>query len=172
LVLKFKKLIFRSLFTIAVIFTVVIFSSFYDSWVPSERYLQKIKKNIPHLISVNEPIINLIYLSHDKICYYEIMEHDLRKGYLVIAKAPSKHYFFDFYVILDNQRNIISVEILKYRENWGYEISNKKWLRQFQKLYDSKLGSRHQVQAISGATISVTSLCNYIDKILDQLKSI
>jgi hypothetical protein len=61
---------------------------------------------------------------------------------------------------------------LKYRENWGYEISNKKWLRQFQKLYDSKLGSRHQVQAISGATISVTSLCNYIDKIQDHLKSI
>ena len=172
MVLKFKKLIFRSLFTISIISTVVIFSSFYDSWIPSEQYLKKIEKKIPQFISVNEPIINLFYISTNQICYYEIMENDLLKGYVVIAKAPSKHHFFDFYVILDKQRNISKVEILKYRENWGYEISNKKWLRQFQKLYDSKLGSRHQVQAISGATISVTSLCNYIDKILDHLKSI
>jgi len=172
LVLKSKKLIFRSLFTIYIIFIVVIFSSFYDPWVPSEQYLKKIEKKIPQSISVNEPIINLFYISPDQICYYKIMEHDLHKGYLVIAKAPSKHHFFDFYVILDNQINISKVEILKYRENWGYEISNKKWLRQFQKLYDSKLGSRHHVQAISGATISATSLCNYIDKILDHLKSI
>ena len=44
------------------------------------------------------------------------------------------------------------LRILTYRENYGGEISNKRWLKQF---LDREV---NDVQAISGATISVESM--------------
>ena len=49
LVLKSKKINFQIFITIYIIFIVVIFSSFYDPWVPSEQYLKKIEKKIHNL---------------------------------------------------------------------------------------------------------------------------
>ena len=47
---------------------------------------------------------------------------------------------------------LLKLRVLVYRENYGGEISNKRWLNQFVTRNPKK------VQAISGATISVESL--------------
>lgn len=165
-------MLYKFITTISISIGMVVSLSFIDSWVPQNSYWKKINKKITHLLILEDYDINQINISNDKIFYYEIIDSGIRKGFLTIAKAPSKYHFFDFFVIFDNEMNIEYIEILKYRENWGYEISNKRWLRQFSRLTKNSLGSKSQIQAISGATISVNSLCHYIDIMLDDLEEI
>jgi len=165
-------MLYKFIATISISIGVVASLSFIDSWVPSNSYWEKINKKITHSLSVEDYEINKIHIANDKIVYYEIIESGIRKGFLTISKAPSKYHFFDFFVVFDNNMHIEHIEILKYRENWGYEISNKRWLRQFSRLTKNSLGSKSQIQAISGATISVNSLCHYIDIMLDDLEEI
>jgi hypothetical protein len=165
-------MLYKFIVTISISIGVVASLSFIDSWVPSNSYWEKINKKITHSLSLEDYEINKIHIANDKIVYYEIIESGIRKGFLTISKAPSKYHFFDFFVVFDNNMHIEHIEILKYRENWGYEISNKRWLRQFSRLTKNSLGSKSQIQAISGATISVNSLCHYIDIMLDDLEEI
>jgi hypothetical protein len=165
----------KILTTISILIAVVVSLSFKNIWNPALVDWKIIDSQISNYLIQNnndDYVVELIRYSDNGIFYYEVIENGIRKGFLVTAKAPSKHNNFDFFVILNLNFKIEYLEIMKYRENWGYEITNKKWLRQFSKLTDSSFGSENQVQAISGATISIHSLCSYIDVILEDLKNI
>ena len=166
---------YKLLTTTSILIAVVGSLSFKNIWDSALLDWKIIDSQVSkHLIQNNHDdyLVELIRYSDNGIFYYEVIENGIRKGFVVTAKAPSKYNNFDFFVILNLNFKIEYLEVIKYRENWGYEISNKKWLRQFSKLTDSMLGSKNQVQAISGATISVHSLCSYIDFILEDLKNI
>ena len=166
---------YKPLTTISILIGVALSLSFKNIWDPALLDWKIIDSKIStYLIQNNHDnyVVEFIRSSDKEMFYYEIIENGIRKGFLVTGKAPSKYSHFDFFVILNLNLKIEYLDIIKYRENWGYEISNKKWLRQFSKLTDSRLGSKNQVQAISGATISVHSLCSYIDVILEDLKNI
>ena len=64
---------------------------------------------------------------------------------------------------------IIDIKILKYRSEYGYEISNKGWLKQFYGKQKNHFEYRKDIDALSGATFSAQSLVNDINSILDQL---
>ena len=68
-------------------------------------------------------------------------------------------------VVYDPLLHIQKVQVLIYREDYGYEIKSKRWLQQFTK---RKVDS---VQAISGATISVSSLKNAVDRLNEKMAS-
>ena len=168
-------MLYKILTTISILIAVVVSLSFKNIWNPALVDWKIIDSQISNYLLQNnndDYVVELIRYSDNGIFYYEVIENGIRKGFLVTAKAPSKYNNFDFFVILNLNFKIEYLEIMKYRENWGYEITNKKWLRQFSKLTDSRFGSENQVQAISGATISVHSLCSYIDFILEDLKNI
>lgn len=168
-------MLYKILTTISILIAVVVSLSFKNIWNPALVDWKIIESQISNYLIQNnndDYVVELIRYSDNGIFYYEVIENGIRKGFLVTAKAPSKYNNFDFFVILNLNFKIEYLEIMKYRENWGYEITNKKWLRQFSKLTDSRFGSENQVQAISGATISVHSLCSYIDVILEDLKNI
>ena len=81
------------------------------------------------------------------------------KAYLCLVKAPSKVDTFTFMIIYNLDLTIRHVELLEYKENYGGEISSKRFLRQFQ----GKSGADHMelgqdIDGISGATISVQSI--------------
>ena len=81
------------------------------------------------------------------------------KAYLCLVEAPSKVDTFTFMIIYNLDLTIRHVEVLEYRENYGGEISSKRFLRQFQ----GKTGVEHlelgrDIDGISGATISVQSI--------------
>ena len=103
--------------------------------------------------------------------FYSISEHDSIIGYLAVTDAPSKFHMFDYYILFDNEAEILKVEILHYRENWGAEICGKKWLKQFIGI-DTKNSHAYtnSIDAISGATISVNSLKYNLLKICKELK--
>ena len=103
--------------------------------------------------------------------FYSILEHDSIIGYLAVTDAPSKFHMFDYYILFDNEAEILKVEILHYRENYGAEICSKRWLKQFVGV-DTKNFQvyNNSVDGISGATISVNNLKHDLLKICKELK--
>lgn len=92
-------------------------------------------------------------------------------GYAYVAQAPSKTAQFDYLVLLDKDLMVLKAKVLIYREEYGGEIGSKRWLKQFigKTQYDD-LKYGNNVIAISGATISVRSMTNAVNDLLQSLK--
>jgi Na+-translocating ferredoxin:NAD+ oxidoreductase RnfG subunit len=91
-------------------------------------------------------------------------------GYYVLAKANSKADYFDYMVVYKPDLSILTVQVLVYREDYGGEIGSKRWLRQFigkTKTDEMKFG--HDIQNISGATISERSITSGVQKVTVQI---
>ncbi|MCF7560271.1 FMN-binding protein [Sabulilitoribacter multivorans] len=92
-------------------------------------------------------------------------------GYAYVAKAPSKTAQFDYLVLLDKDLIVLKTKVLIYREEYGGEIGSKRWLRQFiGKKEGDQLSYGDNIIAISGATISVRSMTNAMNDLLQSLK--
>lgn len=94
-------------------------------------------------------------------------------GYAYISQAPSKTAQFDYLVLLDKDLIILKSKVLLYREEYGGEIGSKRWLRQFEgKRGGDELKYGDNIIAISGATISVRSMTNAMNDLLQSLKTL
>ena len=102
---------------------------------------------------------------------FKIKSDDKALGYVYLGNAPSKTATFDYLVLFDTNFIIRTSKVLIYREEYGGEISSKRWLRQFngQRLGDEKLQTNINISAISGATISVRSMTRAINNLLESL---
>ena len=97
--------------------------------------------------------------------YFEVLNVDgVTEGYLCYEQAPSKHDHFDFMAVFDKEMKLVKLQVLQYRENYGGEISNKRWLNQL------VVREPDKVQAISGATISVNSIKNAVDILSERMQ--
>ena len=84
----------------------------------------------------------------------------------VLDNVYGKSMPITFLAIFDNKNSIYNVSIIKYREPYGGEVKNKRWLKQFYNFTyssDFKIGS--QIDGISGATISTNSISTGINKL-------
>ncbi|GAA3567834.1 FMN-binding protein [Snuella lapsa] len=102
---------------------------------------------------------------------FKITVDDMLLGYAYVAKAPSKTAQFDYLVLLDKDLIVLKSKVLIYREEYGGEIGSKRWLKQFigkKEGDDLKYGDN--IVAISGATISVRSMTNAMNNLLQSLK--
>ena len=53
---------------------------------------------------------------------------------------------------------------MDYHSEYGYEITARSWLKQFQGLKGGKLRKGYEIDGISGATISVNSIIQSINR--------
>lgn len=91
-------------------------------------------------------------------------------GYLFVDQAPSKSAKFDYLVIFDRELKVIHSKVLIYREEYGGEIGSKRWLKQFLgKTGKDRVSHETNIDAISGATISVRSMTNSMDNLLQTI---
>lgn len=97
-------------------------------------------------------------------------ENSKNKAFVVFSSAKGRYEFFDYMIIINSKLEIIDIKILKYRSEYGYEITNKGWLRQFYSKPYNSFEYRKNVDALSGATYSAQSLVNDINIILEHLK--
>ncbi len=65
---------------------------------------------------------------------------------------------FDYMMILGNDHSILHVEVVDYPGEYGYEVNSKSWLKQFKGYQGEELIYGKDVDGISGATISATSI--------------
>lgn len=87
--------------------------------------------------------------------------------------APSRSEKFSYLLFVNRNKEIIGVDVLEYRENYGYEIDYSYFRNQFKgKDKASNIIFGRTIQNISGATISARSLTNSIHDLLLILNEI
>ena len=76
-------------------------------------------------------------------------------GYLIVDDVIGKHEFITYAIGINPDGSVRQIEIMEYREAYGFEIRQKKWRRQFAgKTCASSLQLNHDIKNISGATLS------------------
>lgn len=99
-----------------------------------------------------------------------IYKNDALLGYVFIDQAPSKTAKFDYLVLFDSKLEIINSQVLVYREDYGGEIGSKRWLKQFLGMTGGdRVDHESNIDGISGATISVRSMTNAMDDLLQTV---
>lgn len=104
--------------------------------------------------------------------FYKLISSEEAIGYLVISSAKGRYDYFDYMVQYDNKLNILEINVLTYRSDHGYEITNKGWLNQFKGSQGCELNYGKEIDAISGATKSASSITYDIGVICKELQLI
>ena len=88
-------------------------------------------------------------------------------GWFIIDYVIGKHLVIDYAVALEPDGRVRRVEILQYRESYGYEVANDDWLRQFVgKSGRDRLQVDADIRNISGATLSSRHVTEGIKRVL------
>ncbi|MBT6440434.1 MAG: FMN-binding protein [Flavobacteriales bacterium] len=107
--------------------------------------------------------------------FFQLWDNAELKGYMYIDKAKSKFDTFDYMVLFKPDLSIMTSKVLLYREDYGGEITSKRWLKQFDdKANGEEMGLGNDIQVISGATIScrsITAGIKNLSKNIQELKS-
>ena len=102
--------------------------------------------------------------------FYKIFDSGQLLGFAFIGTAPSKTDTFEYLVVFDQSLIIKKVNVLVYREDYGGEIGSNRWLKQFVgKERITELAVGKNIAAISGATISVYSMTNAVNQLLNEM---
>jgi len=102
----------------------------------------------------------------DEVNLWEIMDEDSVQYYAILDNVIGKTMPITFLAIFNSEAAVEHSSIIKYREPYGGEVGNKKWLNQFIEYTDSsnyKVG--RDISGISGATLSVHSVTKGIHKL-------
>ncbi len=88
-------------------------------------------------------------------------------GYAIVTEEIGKFHPYTFIVSVDLKGKIDKIAILVYRESRGSEIAKKRFLYQFKgKSLKNKIRINRDIINISGATMSVVTMCKGVKKIL------
>ncbi len=88
-------------------------------------------------------------------------------GFFVADEVIGKHELISYAVGLEADGAIRQVEVLAYRESYGFEIRNERWRRQFAgRRPGAPLRLEREIQNISGATLSCAHLTEGVARIL------
>ena len=92
--------------------------------------------------------------------------------YAVFTQAMGRFDLFDYMVLINKQFTVMEVVVLQYRSEHGFEIASKKWLKQFAGYDGRELKYGKDISAISGATISASSLTKNIPELWGKLRNL
>ena len=155
---------------VSLIVTALLFLSFTTIYMLSPKDWKKIEKSTKAIFNTNDfSFLEINTISNlGATRFFKI--DDL--GYLAFDQAPSKFHKFEYYIIFSNKGEILKVEVLNYNENYGVEICNKRWLKQFQQINISSFFTfNNSIDGISGATLSVQSISAHSWKVTQKLKT-
>ncbi len=147
----------------------------------SKKIEKKVNKEITNHFGTEEFSTEVIHISEadnnsvksefGKKNLLKITNADGIMGYAYIGNAPSKTATFDYLVIFDTEYTITISKVLIYREEYGGEIGSKRWLKQFiGKTLNDEVVFPGNIDAISGATISVRSMSMALGNLLESVK--
>ena len=101
----------------------------------------------------------------DHVYFWKISESNSLVGVAILDNVLGKLLPITYLTCFNLDGQLINAHIVKYREDYGYEVGNRRWLNQFLGLdasSDYKVGKN--IDGISGATISVNSVTSGINR--------
>jgi len=98
---------------------------------------------------------------------WEVREGERLVGYFIVDEVYGKHEFITYAVALEADGRVRQIEVLVYRESYGYEIRNSAWRAQFiGKNSDDPLTLDQDIKNISGATMSCRHISEGVRRLL------
>jgi Na+-translocating ferredoxin:NAD+ oxidoreductase RnfG subunit len=81
--------------------------------------------------------------------------------------------YFDYFILYNSSKQVEFVKITAYKATRGHQMASAGWLRQYKKYDGSKpLLVGKDIDAISGATVSVKAINEDIMRVTKQLLNI
>ena len=151
------------------IWIILVLSLAFFSFDLSQRTVKKIDKALSKLYpeqSVTKKAINFTVVSQKELSFklenntlFSVLNNSKPDSYMFLSKGVGKMNEFDYMVVFNKDLSIKKIKLLVYREEYGGEIGSNRWLKQFVGKKDPKgMKFGHDIQNISGATISARSL--------------
>ena len=101
----------------------------------------------------------------DHVYVWKISESNSLVGVAILDNVLGKSLPITYLTCFNMDGQLINAHIVKYREDYGYEVGNKRWLNQFIGLgINSDFIIGKNIDGISGATISVNSVTRGINR--------
>ena len=86
---------------------------------------------------------------------------------MIIDRVLGKHEFITYAVAISSDGKVQGIEIMEYRETYGYQVREPKWRRNFAgKNIHSRLKIDQDIPNISGATLSCVHITSGVRRIL------
>lgn len=146
--------------------------------IPHKRISKTIKKYIG-IESYQLIQIKGILTLYSQIKVFKIQAQSVTCGYVYINRVNScrgggcsittdneveEFEYFDYYFVTDEKGIVQKVKIYNYQATQGHQVMSAGWLKQFIGFRgDQNLVYGKDIQAISGATVSATSLIHDIE---------
>ncbi len=93
-------------------------------------------------------------------------------GVFVVDRVVGKHEFITIAVGVNANGTVKQIEIMDYRESYGYEVRDAAWRAQFVgKSANSQLELNADIKNISGATLSSKHVTDGVKRILQKYAS-
>jgi Na+-translocating ferredoxin:NAD+ oxidoreductase RnfG subunit len=88
-------------------------------------------------------------------------------GWFIVDEVYGKHELITYAVGLSADGSVRQIEVMDYRETYGYEIRNAAWRRQFAgKRQGNTLKLEDGIRNISGATLSCRHITEGVKRLL------
>ncbi len=108
-----------------------------------------------------------VRVERNKQPLWEVREGDRLVGYFIIDEVYGKHEYITYAVALEADGRVRQIEILVYRESYGYEIRNPAWRAQFiGKKHGDPVTLEEDIKNISGATMSCRHIAEGVKRLL------
>ena len=121
---------------------------------------------IPEELKVSNELLK------EKDRVYSILGDGGQLGYLISTRAKGRYEEFDYSVIFAEDLSVIGVLVTTYRSTHGVGICSKGWLKQFHGYRGEELMLGKDIDSISGATISATSIVADIRRCYQVMESL
>ncbi len=88
-------------------------------------------------------------------------------GFFIVDEVLGKHEFITYAIGLNADGTVKQIEIMTYRESYGYEVRNPDWRAQFVgKTAAAPLKLSKDIKNISGATLSCRHITDGVKRVL------
>lgn len=88
-------------------------------------------------------------------------------SWLIVDEVVGKHEMITYAIGISSTGAVLGVEIMEYRESYGYQVADLGWRQQFNgKTVADPIKLNQDIQNISGATLSSKHLTDGIKRVL------
>ena len=154
------------------------------------RYKKKINKELKKIFKEENLTVSALRLDEQftsvpNNSFYEVVLKEKTIGYININRVNAcrsggcdrpgilnteRYDHFYYMVVFDKELSILKLTVLDYQSDHGYEICSKSWLKQFTGPADQNFEYNKNIDAISGATVSVNALILEMNYLILMLK--